>query len=152
MAFLDKQWKILLYPLLVMGWATERKCHGGICLCCWPLHDMRELLITRPLFCLIQNTKQCFIGMAGCFPSGLTQRQNCSKLSWGIVGVPVIIPFDPHSVVQRLSLALLQCSAEEAFKGRCDSRAETLCFIFGLESCSWNSKHEISLETFFVCL
>lgn len=24
--------------------------------------------------------------------------------------------------------------------------------LFGLESCPWNSKHEISLETFFVCL
>lgn len=66
-------------------------------------------------------------------------------------GFPVIIPFNPHSVLQRLSLGLLQWSAEEAFKGRSDSGAEVLCFIFGLESCSWNSKPEISLET-FVCL
>lgn len=152
MAFLDKKWKILLYPLLVTGWATERKCHGGICLCCWPLHDTRELLITRPLFCLIQNTKQCFICTAGCFPSGLTQWQNCSKLSRGILGFPVVICFNPHSVLQRLSLALLQWSAEEAFKGRGDSGTEVSCFVFGLESCCWNSKHEISLETFFVCL
>lgn len=76
--------------------------------------------------------------------------QNCSKLSWGILGFPVVC-FSPHSVLQSLSVALLQESAEEAFKGRCDSEAEVLCFISSLESCSWNSKHAISLETFFVC-
>lgn len=101
--FLDKRWKIPLCPLLVMDWATERKCHGGICLCCWPLRDTRELLITRPLFCLIQSTKQCFIGMAGRFPSVWTQRQSRSKLSWGILGFPVTIHFNPHSILQRLS-------------------------------------------------
>lgn len=58
----------------------------------------------------------------------------------------------PTSVLPRLSLVLLQWSAQQAFKGRCSSGAKILAFIFGLESCSWNSKHEIFLETFFVCL
>lgn len=151
MAFLDKQWKILLYPLLAMGWATQRKCHGGICLCCWPLHDTQELLITRPLFCPIHHTKQCFIGMASSFPSGLTRGRTAANFP-EVYWVFQLSASDPHSVLQRISLALLQWSAEEAFKGRCDSGAEILCFIFGLESLSWNSKHAISLETFFVCL
>jgi len=37
-------------------------------------------------------------------------------------------------------------------KGDVTLGAEILHFIFGLESCSWNSKHKISLENFFVCL
>lgn len=63
-----------------------------------------------------------------------------------------IFLLNPHSVLRKLPLALLKRSVEGAFKGRCESGAEILCFGFGLQSCSWNSKHEISLETFFVCL
>lgn len=152
MAFLDKPWKTRLYPLLAMGWATERKCHGGICLCCWPLHDKREPLITRPLFRLAPSTKRGFIGLPACFGSALIHWQSCSKISQCSLGFPVIFLLNPHSVLRKLSLALLKRSVEEAFKGRCESGAEILCFGFGLQSCSWNSKHEISLETFFVCL